>query len=139
MPSQKATQSISENQVRMDQPEVITIIDYNKDHFVMMNPTKQFFWSGTTDEFVREMTRARDAAMREKVGSLTGQKAKKKAAALNARILRIDDIMPLAGGRGQSPATTPRSTRCASTAICSRRSIAARHVGGRHPRFIGSC
>lgn len=84
MQSQKATQSISENQVRMEQPEVITIIDYNKDHFVMMNPTKQFFWSGTTDEFVREMTRARDAAMHEKIGSLTGQKAKNKAEAAAA-------------------------------------------------------
>ena len=67
MPSQKATQSIAENQARMDQPEVITIMDYNKDRFVMMNPTKQFFWSGTTDEFVREMTRARDTAMQEKI------------------------------------------------------------------------
>ena len=34
----------------MEQPEVITITDYNKDHFVAMNPTKQFFWSSTTDE-----------------------------------------------------------------------------------------
>jgi len=84
LPSQKATQSIAANQVRMDQPEVITITDYDKDRFVMMNPTKQFFWSGTTDEFVREMTRARDTAMREKIGSLTGQKAKDKAAAAAA-------------------------------------------------------
>jgi hypothetical protein len=80
MPSQKATQSIADNQVRMDQPEVITIIDYSKDRFVMMNPTKQFFWSGTTDDFVREMTRSRDNAMREKIGSLTGQNKKKNKA-----------------------------------------------------------
>ena len=84
LPSQKATQSIAANQVRMDQPEVITITDYDKDRFVMMNPTKQFFWSGTTDEFVREMTRSRNAAMREKIGALTGKKAKDKAEAAAA-------------------------------------------------------
>src|SRR5512143_2335140 len=84
MPTQQATQSISANQVRMDQPEVVTIIDYDKDRFVMMNPVKQFFWSGTSDDYVREMTRTREAAMRERIGNLTGKLAKKDDAAAPA-------------------------------------------------------
>jgi hypothetical protein len=66
----------------MDQPEVVTIIDYDKDRFVMMNPVKQFFWSGTTGDYVREMSRAREAAMRERIGSLTGKPAKQDQAAV---------------------------------------------------------
>ena len=81
MPSQQATQSISTDHVRMDQPEVITIIDYSKDQMVMMNPNKQYFWSGSTDDYVHEMTRTRDAAMRDRVGSMTGKPVKPDAPA----------------------------------------------------------
>jgi hypothetical protein len=81
MPAQQATQSIADNRVRMDQPEVVTIVDYDKDRFTMMNPVKQYFWSGTTAEYVREMTRARDAAMRDKINALTKQQGKDPVAA----------------------------------------------------------
>ncbi|HSQ01398.1 MAG TPA: hypothetical protein VL049_29605 [Candidatus Dormibacteraeota bacterium] len=81
MPAQQATQSISANQVRMDQPEVVTITDYDKDRFVMMNPVKQYFWSGTSDDYVREMSRARESAMRARIGNLTGKQTKPDEAA----------------------------------------------------------
>lgn len=81
MPAQKATQSIAKNHVRMDQPEVITIIDYDKDRFVMMNPVKEYFWSGSSSDYVREVTVARDTAMRERIGNLTGKKKDKDAPA----------------------------------------------------------
>lgn len=73
--SQQTTQSIAGNRVRMDQPEVVTIVDYGQDRFTMMNPGKQYFWSGSMDDYVRDMTRARQAAMRERIGQATGQKA----------------------------------------------------------------
>lgn len=78
LPAQKATQSIANNQVRMDQPEVVTIVDYDKDRFIMMNPMREYFWSGTSAEYVREMTRSRDSALRERIGNLTGTQKKKK-------------------------------------------------------------
>ncbi|MBX3023849.1 hypothetical protein KF840_02965 [bacterium] len=81
MAAQKATQSIAKNQVRMDQPEVVTITDYDKDRLVMMNPTKDYFWSGSSSDYLREMTTARDAAIRERIGHLTGKKKDKDAAA----------------------------------------------------------
>lgn len=81
MPAQRATQSISANQIRMDQPEVVTIVDYDKDRLVMMNPVKEYFWSGTSSDYVREMTRNRDAAMRQRIGNLTGKKGDKEAPA----------------------------------------------------------
>jgi hypothetical protein len=71
--SQQATQSIARNRVRMDQPEVVTIVDYGADRFTMMNPGKQYFWSGSSDDYRRDMTRARDAAMRQRIGQLAGQ------------------------------------------------------------------
>src|SRR5689334_12750435 len=90
MPAQKATQSISGNQVRMEQPEVITIVDYNKDRFVMMNPVKQYFWSGSTDQYVSEMTHNRDAAMRERIGDLTGDQKKQPEPAADPTPRTID-------------------------------------------------
>ena len=117
MPSQKATMSIAANQVRIEQPDVITIIDYNKDHFTLMNPTKQFFWSGTTDEFVREMTRTRDAdaAREDRLAHRSEAKNKAEAAAADAAPKPIDvsklppvSITPVRACRRRSPATTPQ-------------------------------
>ena len=74
--SQEATQSIAQNRVRMDQPEVVTIVDYDKDRFTMINPAKQYFWSGSADDYVRDMTRARAEAMRQRIGQMAGRKGK---------------------------------------------------------------
>lgn len=74
--SQQATQSVARNRVRMDQPEVVTIVDYGADRFTMINPSKEYFWSGSSDDYVREMTRARAAAMRERIGQMAGQVGK---------------------------------------------------------------
>jgi hypothetical protein len=81
MPPQKATQSIANNQIRMDQPEVVTIVDYDKDRFIMMNPIREYFWSGSSTDYVREMTRSRDAAMRERIGNMVGKQQKQPAEA----------------------------------------------------------
>lgn len=74
MPSQTATQSIAGNRMRMEQPHVITIVDYGRDRFTMMNPEKQYFWSGSTADYVRDMTQARAKAMQERVASLSNLK-----------------------------------------------------------------
>lgn len=75
MPTQQATQSIAENRVRMDQPEVVTITDYGTNRFTMMNPEKQYFWSGTLDEYVRDMTVAREGSLRKRISEMTGKGA----------------------------------------------------------------
>ncbi|MFN8640311.1 MAG: hypothetical protein U0802_01090 [Candidatus Binatia bacterium] len=78
--SQQATQSVSGNRVRMEQPEVVTIADYNTDRFTMMNPKREYFWSGSSDDYVREMARGRSEAMRVRIGEMTGKKGEKKEA-----------------------------------------------------------
>lgn len=75
LPTQQATQSIAANRVRMEQPEVITITDYGSNRFTMMNPEKQYFWSGTLDEYIRDMAALRSKALQQRVGNLTGKKA----------------------------------------------------------------
>lgn len=77
MGAQQATQSISQNRVRMDQPEVVTIVDYGKDRLVMINPAKEYFWSGSSSDYVRDMTTARDAAMRARISQMSGKKSAK--------------------------------------------------------------
>lgn len=68
--SQRATQSIAGNRVRMQQPETITVIDYGKDRFTLINPAKSYFWTGSIDDYVRDMAAHRKDAMRERVSAM---------------------------------------------------------------------
>ncbi len=79
MATQTATQSISGNRVRMQQPDVITIADYTRDEFTLINQKKQFFWTGTTDEYVRQMGEHRQSAMKDRVAAMgMAEKLKKQ-------------------------------------------------------------
>lgn len=68
MDPQPASMTISGGRVRLEQPEVVTVIDYNAGRFTLMNPAKQSFWSGSVDEYVREVSQSRAAGLREKLG-----------------------------------------------------------------------
>lgn len=68
MPTQQATQSIAANRVAMQQPEVVTIIDYGNDRFTIYSPERRYFWSGTLEEYRREMLINRERALRKRVG-----------------------------------------------------------------------
>lgn len=61
-----ATMRIAKNKVRLAQPHTTSLIDYEKSRFTILNPDRQYFWSGTVDQYVAEMvkTRARAAKRR---------------------------------------------------------------------------
>jgi hypothetical protein len=71
--TQNASMAIAGGRVRLEQPEIITLIDYNTEQFTLINPTKRLFWSGTVDEYMREMGRNRAQKMSEQFGE-AGQK-----------------------------------------------------------------
>ena len=75
MDPQNASMAISDGRVRLEQPEVVTVIDYNSNRYTLMNPVKHYFWTGTIDEYQREMGRARAIKMREQSAEL-GKKGK---------------------------------------------------------------
>ena len=75
MASDSATQSIAGNRVRLEQPHITTLIDYGQDRFTLINPSKQYFWSGSTDQYVQEMVAARAAGAQKKMGDLKGAMA----------------------------------------------------------------
>lgn len=82
MATQEATQSISGNKVRMQQPDVVTITDYGKDQFTLINPNKKYFWTGAVSDYVREMTEHRKQSMGNRIAAMgMSDKAKEKAAA----------------------------------------------------------
>jgi len=85
MAAQRATQTIAGNRVRMQQPEVTTIADYAQDRFTLINPSKQYFWSGSIDEYVSDMSAQRQNAMRDRTSKLPiPQKKKDEVAAKKA-------------------------------------------------------
>jgi len=68
MTPESATMYIDRNRVRVEQPAVTTVIDYDKGLFTILNPKQMFFWSGKTDEYLSEMVKDRAQAMRERSG-----------------------------------------------------------------------
>jgi hypothetical protein len=78
MAPQDASMTISDGRVRLEQPEVVTVIDYNANRYTLMNPVKQYYWTGTIDEFQREMGRERATKMREQFAELRGKDAPAK-------------------------------------------------------------
>lgn len=73
MAVQPSTMSISKGRVRVAQPDSITLIDYNKGRFTLMNPQQEFFWSGSIDEYIAEMSKARAEALRQRAGRKAAQ------------------------------------------------------------------
>jgi hypothetical protein len=72
---QDSSMTISAGRVRLEQPEVVTVIDYKADRYTLMNPVKRYFWTGTIDEYQREMGRTRAVRMREQFAELKGKQA----------------------------------------------------------------
>lgn len=68
-PSELVTMYIDKGRIRTEQPSVITLVDYDKGLFTILNPTNQFFWSGKVEEYVSEATKNRAEQMRRRVGS----------------------------------------------------------------------
>jgi hypothetical protein len=67
--SEPATMYIDKGRVRLDQPTLTTLIDYNKAWFTVLDPKRSLFWSGKVDDYVSEMTKQRAATMRERLGA----------------------------------------------------------------------
>lgn len=68
-----STMYIGTNRVRVEQPAVVTLIDYGRERFTILNPEAQYFWAGSLEAYLTDMTRDRVAAMREKVGDKSAQ------------------------------------------------------------------
>jgi hypothetical protein len=75
--TQQSSMAIAGGHVRMEQPDVVSLFDYNTGRFTLMSPQRQSFWSGTVDEYVREVTRSRAEGM-SKVLAEAGEKGGKE-------------------------------------------------------------
>jgi len=99
MPTQQSVQYISDNRVRMQQPEITTITDFTQDRFTLINSTKRYFWSGSVDDYVKEMSAQRAEAMAQRAGKLPIPEAKKeearKADAEHKRTLQPTVLPPI--------------------------------------------
>jgi hypothetical protein len=66
---QTSTMSISKQKVRIAQPQTTSIIDYDKKTFTILNPNQSYFWSGTQEEYVNQMSKDRSAALHTRLGT----------------------------------------------------------------------
>ena len=82
---QNATMRIAKGKVRLEQPNAISLIDYDHQTFTILNPQRQYFWTGSLDEYVKEMTKNRDAAFKRQLGG-----DKKAKAATGSGKLKVE-------------------------------------------------
>ena len=68
LPAEPSTMQIQGNRVRLTQPRSVTVIDYKKDLFTIMNPATQSFWSGQVAEYIEETARKRKAQSEKRTG-----------------------------------------------------------------------
>lgn len=76
--NESATMYVSKNRVRVEQPTMVTIVDYDKNEYTILNPQGQLFWSGKVDEYIEEMVRSRVEAMRSRMGDKAGAYGRRK-------------------------------------------------------------
>jgi hypothetical protein len=84
MDPQNSTMAVSDGRVRLEQPEVLSLIDYNAGTFTLANSTKEVFWSGSIDDYVRQIARSRAMGLREKLGNVDQKNKKMKDAEAKA-------------------------------------------------------
>jgi hypothetical protein len=70
MDAENSSMVISGGQVRLEQPNVITLIDYTGGRFALVNPGQRVFWRGTVDEYVRELSQSRSTSLFAKLGGV---------------------------------------------------------------------
>jgi hypothetical protein len=80
MDPQNSSMAIAGGHVRLEQPDVVTLIDYNTGTFTLANSTTQVFWSGSVADYVRQLAHSRAMGLREKLGNIDQKNKKLKEA-----------------------------------------------------------
>ena len=57
------TMQIDLGRVRLEQPQIVTVIDYNRGRFTVINPEHRQFWSGTVDQYTAQVLDDRTKAV----------------------------------------------------------------------------
>jgi len=92
MDPQNSSMAISGGRVRLEQPDVLTLIDYSAGTFTLANSAKQVFWSGSIDDYVRQIARSRAMGLREKLGR--GEQRNKKLVDADAKEFKPAQVDP---------------------------------------------
>lgn len=90
--TQNSSMVISDGRVRLEQPDVVTLIDYNGKRFALANTGLQVFWSGTIDEYVLTVAQSRSTSMLAKLGGL--EKKNRKVRDAEAKPYALPTVDP---------------------------------------------
>jgi hypothetical protein len=92
MDPQSSSMSVAGGHVRLEQPEILTLIDYNASTFTLANSTKEVFWSGSIDDYVQQIAASRALGLRQKLGGV--EEKSKKAQELAQKALSAAKVDP---------------------------------------------
>jgi hypothetical protein len=67
--SQRSTAYIEDNKMKMEQERIVTVYDYDKQRFTVLNPSTRFFWSGSVDDYVLKSATRRQQQLAKSYGS----------------------------------------------------------------------
>ena len=89
--SENSSMAVSAGQVRLEQPNVITLIDYNGGRVALVNPVQRVFWRGSVDDYVRELTKSRGDSLLGKFGAAEKTNSKLREAAAKPKAVPTVD------------------------------------------------
>lgn len=84
-----ATMYVADGKIRTVQPNSTTVIDYKLGNFTLINEKKGLFWSGTIEEYVREMSKSRKQAAYERYGSTNAAHMERDPTAEDKRVPKV--------------------------------------------------
>lgn len=67
--SQRSTAYVEDNKMKMEQPHIVTVYDYDKQRFTVLNPATRFFWTGSLDDYVLKSATRRQQQLSKSYGS----------------------------------------------------------------------
>lgn len=96
-----ATMKIQDGRVRLEQPNVITLMDYRRKRFTVMNPERRVFWSGTLDDYAAALEARRQARRRRRPGRRAPKQMKEDNPAVRkypeVKVVRTETTETIAG------------------------------------------
>jgi hypothetical protein len=66
---QRSTMRIADGKIKVEQPHAVTLIDYARGSYTILNPERKYFWTGSIEDYITEMTKERNVALKRRMGT----------------------------------------------------------------------
>ena len=110
---QRSTMRIADGKIKVEQPHAVTLIDYARGRYTILNPQRKYFWTGSIDDYIPRCQGAQRRAQATHGNEGRGAEHLTCPRSTSRRFPRSRSRRPRRPR--QSPVTRPTSTSSAPT------------------------